>query len=75
MDDAGETVGRYTDPRSWTARGYVAVTGAKNLYKEGVRLASDPIEYGSEKIHEQIDQAREKAGDVLGNLSDANPFG
>ncbi|MFG2923405.1 hypothetical protein ACGFYA_18085 [Streptomyces sp. NPDC048305] len=75
VDDAGETVGRYIDPRSWTARGYEAVTGAKNLYKEGVRLASDPIEYGSEKIHEQIDQAREKAGDLLGNLSDANPFG
>ncbi|MFD9289201.1 hypothetical protein ACFWBV_13060 [Streptomyces sp. NPDC060030] len=75
VDGAGETVGRYIDPRSWTARGYETILGAKNLYKEGVRVATDPVQYGSEKIHEKIDQARETAGDVLGRLSDANPFG
>ncbi|MFD6274704.1 hypothetical protein ACFWFI_03850 [Streptomyces sp. NPDC060209] len=75
VDGAGETVGRYIDPRSWTARGYEAALGAKNLYKEGVRVATDPVQYGSEKIHEKIDQARETAGDVFGRLSDANPFG
>ncbi|WP_037680420.1 putative T7SS-secreted protein [Streptomyces griseus] len=75
IDNAGETVGRYIDPRSWTARGYEAALGAKNLYKEGVRIATDPVEYGSEKIHEGIDRARDTAGDVLGRLADANPFG
>ncbi|MEU9310107.1 putative T7SS-secreted protein [Streptomyces sp. NPDC048256] len=75
VDDAGETVGKYIDPRSWTARGYEGVLGAKNLYKEGVRIATDPVQYGSEKFHETIDQARETTGDVLGRLADANPFG
>ncbi|MGF1235791.1 putative T7SS-secreted protein [Streptomyces sp. SID8499] len=75
IDDTGETVGRYIDPRSWTARGYEAVSGAKNLYKEGVRIATDPVQYGSEKIHEQVDHARETVGHLVGRLSDANPFG
>jgi ElaB/YqjD/DUF883 family membrane-anchored ribosome-binding protein len=75
IDSAGRTVDRYIDPRSWTARGYEAVTGAKNLYKEGVRVVTEDVQYGSEKIHEKLDQARESAGHLLGRLSDANPFG
>ncbi|MEU0848712.1 hypothetical protein ABZ387_12170 [Streptomyces flaveolus] len=75
IDDAGETVGKYIDPRSWTARGYEAVHGAKNLYKEGVRLAAgDEVRYASEKIHDSIDQARRTAGDVMDGLSSLNPF-
>ncbi|MER7192438.1 hypothetical protein [Streptomyces flaveolus] len=75
IDDAGETVGKYIDPRSWTARGYEAVHGAKNLYKEGVRLAAgDEVQYASEKIHDSIDQARRTAGDVVDGLSSLNPF-
>lgn len=75
IDDAGETVGRYIDPRSWTARGYEVALGATNLYKEGVRIATEDVQYASERVHEKIDQARDTAGDVLGRLTDANPFG
>ncbi|MEU0212701.1 putative T7SS-secreted protein [Streptomyces canus] len=75
VDDAGETVRHYVDPRSWTARGYEAVTGAKGLYTEGVRLVNDDVQYASEKIHESIDSAREKADEVVGRVSSANPFG
>ncbi|MEU2928383.1 putative T7SS-secreted protein [Streptomyces sp. NPDC007251] len=75
IDDSGRTVGHYIDPRSWTARGYEAVTSAKNLYKEGVRVATEDVRYGSEKIHEKIDEARETAGHVVSRLADANPFG
>ncbi|MER7106449.1 putative T7SS-secreted protein [Streptomyces sp. NPDC000229] len=75
IDNTGETVGKYIDPRSWTARGYEAVTGAKNLYKEGVRLATEDVQYASDKFHEKIAQARDTAGDVIGRLSSVNPFG
>ncbi|MGJ5890530.1 hypothetical protein DF268_31830 [Streptomyces sp. V2] len=71
VDDAGETVGRYIDPRSWTARGYEAALGAKDLYKEGVRHATEEVQYASEQLHEKYDQARE----VIGRLATANPFG
>ncbi|WP_345670238.1 hypothetical protein [Streptomyces similanensis] len=40
-----------------------------------MRIATDPVQYGSEKIHEQVDHARETVGDVLGRLSSADPFG
>ncbi|WP_328506283.1 putative T7SS-secreted protein [Streptomyces sp. NBC_00391] len=75
IDDTGETVSRYIDPRSWTARGYEVALGTKNLYKEGVRIATEDVQYGSERVHEKIDQAREATGEVLGRLADANPFG
>lgn len=75
VDDAGETVGRYVDPRSWTARGYEVALGSTNLAKEGVRLVTEDVQYASEKVHEKIGQARETAGDVLGRLADANPLG
>ncbi|GGT22590.1 putative T7SS-secreted protein [Streptomyces griseoviridis] len=73
-DDAGN-VRQYVDPRSWTARGYEAVTGAHNLYKEGVRHVTEDIQYGSEKFHESVDTAREKASEFTGRLAAANPFG
>ncbi|MFF9622045.1 putative T7SS-secreted protein [Streptomyces griseosporeus] len=72
--DNGRVVDKYIDPRSWTARGYEAVTGAKNLYKEGVRVVTEDVQYGSEKIHEKLDQARETASHVFDRLT-ANPFG
>ncbi|MGW0334384.1 putative T7SS-secreted protein [Streptomyces sp. NPDC003011] len=75
VDNAGETVGRYIDPRSWTARGYEAAMGAKNLYKEGVRHATEDIRYGSEKIQEGIDSARESAGAFMDRVADVNPLG
>ncbi|MEU4150227.1 putative T7SS-secreted protein [Streptomyces sp. NPDC026659] len=75
VDETGKVVDHYIDPRSWTARGYEAVTGTKDLYKEAVRLSNEDVQYGSEKIHEKIDQAREKAGQTLGRLASANPFG
>ncbi|MFJ4848763.1 MULTISPECIES: putative T7SS-secreted protein [unclassified Streptomyces] len=75
MDDAGNVVRHYVDPRSWTARGYEAITGAKGLYTEGVRLVTDDVQYASDKVHESIDHARETAGRVLDGISRANPFG
>ncbi|MET9170503.1 putative T7SS-secreted protein [Streptomyces misionensis] len=75
FDDAGRKVGQYIDPRSWTARGYVAIRGSKHLLTEGVRVATEDAQYGSEKIHEKFDQARETAGHLLGGLANANPFG
>ncbi|WP_405516241.1 putative T7SS-secreted protein [Streptomyces canus] len=75
MNEAGDTVRHYVDPRSWTARGYEAVTGAKGLYTEGVRLVTSDVEYASERIHENIDRARDEAGEVIGRVAAANPFG
>ncbi|WP_431952879.1 putative T7SS-secreted protein [Actinacidiphila sp. bgisy167] len=75
VDDAGEVVRQYVDPRSWTARGYEAVVGANNLYKEGVRLVSEDVQYASEKVRESMDRARETAGRVLDDVSRVNPFG
>ncbi|MDX3238854.1 hypothetical protein PV392_24815 [Streptomyces sp. ME03-5709C] len=75
VDDAGNVVRHYVDPRSWTARGYEAVTGAKGLYTEGVRLVSEDVQYASEKVHESIDGARETAGRVLDGVARVNPFG
>lgn len=74
VDDAGN-VRQYVDPRSWTARGYEAITGAHDLYKEGVRHATEDIQYGSEEFQEKIDSAREKAGKVVDRISSVNPFG
>jgi hypothetical protein len=75
VDEAGNTVRHYVDPRSWTARGYEAVTGAKGLYTEGVRLVHDDVQYASEKVHEGIDKARETAGNVVDGVKSLNPFG
>lgn len=73
-DDAGN-VRQYVDPRSWTARGYEAVTGAHNLYKEGVRLVTEDVQYGSERFHESVDSARESVDEFTGRVAAANPFG
>ncbi|MEU0069611.1 putative T7SS-secreted protein [Streptomyces sp. NPDC006332] len=75
IDNAGRTVDHYIDPRSWTARGYEGVMGAKDLAKEGVRLSTEDIQYGSEKIHEKVDHARESASRFIGRVADVNPFG
>lgn len=72
VNDAGETVGKYVDPRSWTARGYEAVTGAKGIYKEGARLATGDVQYLSDKVHEKIDQTRDTVSGVIDHM---NPFG
>ncbi|MFD8910046.1 hypothetical protein [Streptomyces sp. NPDC059575] len=45
------------------------------LHKEAVRISNEDVQYGSEKIHEKSDQAREKAGQTLGRVAGANPFG
>ncbi|MGY0024530.1 hypothetical protein [Streptomyces sp. cg35] len=74
VDDAGNTVRHYVDPRSWTARGYEAVTGAKGLYTEGARLIHENVEYGSEKVHEGLDRARETAGELVDGVKSLNPF-
>lgn len=68
VNDAGETVGKYVDPRSWGARGYEAVMGMKNLYKEGVRYLTTDVQYHSETINDKIDQTRDA-------VKQANPFG
>ncbi|MEU6395101.1 putative T7SS-secreted protein [Streptomyces sp. NPDC046939] len=73
VDDAGR-ISHYVDPHSWTARGYEAATGAHNLYKEGVRHFSEDIQYGSEKVHESLDRARDTAGNLLNRASALNPF-
>lgn len=70
VNDAGEVVGKYVDPRSWPARGYEAVTGAHNLYKEGVRIASGDVEYMSDKVHNTIGEVRETTGRVLDGIAD-----
>lgn len=70
VNDAGEVVGKYVDPRSWPARGYEAVTGAHNLYKEGVRIASEDVEYLSDKVHDTADEIRETAGRVFDGIRD-----
>ncbi|MHC5903155.1 putative T7SS-secreted protein [Streptomyces sp. S6] len=72
VDGAGQTVGRYIDPRSWTARGYEAALGAKHLYAEGTRLATEEVQFASDQIHEKYDEAREKAN---GLLAAVNPLG
>jgi hypothetical protein len=74
VDDAGN-VRHYVDPRSWTARGYEAVTSAHNLYKEGVRHVTEDIQYGSQEFHEKIDSVRDTAGAVVDRISSVNPFG
>lgn len=74
VDGAGNTVRHYVDPRSWTARGYEAVTGAKGLYTEGARLLNENVEYGSEKVHEGLDKARQTAGDLVDGAKSLNPF-
>ena len=70
VDNVGNTVGKYIDPRSWTARGYEAAMGTKNLYKEGVRYATEEVQYKSEQVREQIQQARDTAGRLVSPLSD-----
>ncbi|MFI6439469.1 putative T7SS-secreted protein [Streptomyces sp. NPDC050759] len=75
IDNAGHTVSRYVDPRSWTARGYEAVVGAKGLYTEGVRHATEDIQYGSEKFHDSVDKARNAAGEFIDRAAGSNPFG
>jgi hypothetical protein len=75
VDEAGNTVRHYVDPRSWTARGYEAITGAKGLYTEGARLVHDDVQYASEKVHDGIDKARETAGNVVDGVESLNPFG
>lgn len=70
VNDAGEVLGKYVDPRSWPARGYEAVTGAHNLYKEGVRIATDDVEYLSDKVHDTVGEARETAGKVFDGIKD-----
>jgi len=75
IDNAGNTVSHYVDPRSWTARGYEALVGAKGLYTEGARLVTDDIQYGSEKFHESVDNARKAAGEFTERAARANPFG
>ncbi|MGW0708763.1 putative T7SS-secreted protein [Streptomyces sp. NPDC002643] len=75
LSDSGETIGRYIDPRSWTARGYEMAMGSTDIAKETVRLVSDDVQYTSEWVHEGIDQVQEATGDVLGRLADANPWG
>jgi hypothetical protein len=74
VDDAGN-IRHYVDPRSWTARGYEAVTGAHDLYKEGVRHVTQDVQYGSEEFHEKIDKAREATGEVVDRIRSVNPFG
>ncbi|MGW0830816.1 hypothetical protein [Streptomyces prunicolor] len=49
--------------------------GAKNLYKEGMRHATEEIQHQSEKVHEGLDRARDTAGDLFGRAADVNPFG
>ena len=75
IDNAGNTVSHYVDPRSWTARGYEGLVGAKGLYTEGARLVTDDIQYGSEKFHESVDNARKAAGEFTERAARANPFG
>ncbi|GAA3169494.1 MULTISPECIES: putative T7SS-secreted protein [Streptomyces] len=75
IDNAGEKVGHYVDPRSWTARGYEAVMGAKNLYKEGARIVTEDVQYASEKVHDSIDKARDAAGQAMDRAAALNPFG
>jgi hypothetical protein len=75
VDNAGNTVSHYVDPRSWTARGYEAVVGAKGLYTEGARHATEDIQYGSEKFHESVDKARNAAGGLVDRAASVNPFG
>ncbi|MET7318896.1 hypothetical protein ABZX83_26690 [Streptomyces thermoviolaceus] len=58
MDHTGERVGSYIDPRSWTARGYEAVSDARHLYKEGIRFATEDLQYKSEEIYEKVDHTR-----------------
>ncbi|MGA5584558.1 putative T7SS-secreted protein [Streptomyces thermodiastaticus] len=58
VDHTGERVGSYIDPRSWTARGYDAASGAHNLYKEGIRFVTEEVQYKSEEIHEKVDHTR-----------------
>ncbi|MDX3077925.1 putative T7SS-secreted protein [Streptomyces sp. MI02-7b] len=72
VDEAGTVVGKYIDPRSWTARGYEAAMGAKDLYKEGVRHVTEDVQYTSDKVHESIDRARSTAGRIVDTI---NPFG
>ncbi|MFI5757334.1 putative T7SS-secreted protein [Streptomyces sp. NPDC051569] len=62
-DSAGREI-KYIDPRSWVARGNEAVTGAKDLYKEGVRYSSGEVDYLSDTVHEKVDQARNAIGSV-----------
>ncbi|MEW2133460.1 hypothetical protein [Streptomyces sp. NPDC005435] len=60
VDGAGNTVRRYQ-----------GVVGAKGLYTEGARLVNEHVEYAPEKVHEEIDSARDTAGDVLGSIRQA----
>ncbi|WP_390898958.1 WXG100 family type VII secretion target [Streptomyces cynarae] len=69
-NDAGEVVGKYVDPRSWPARGYEAVTGARNLYKEGVRIATEDVEYLSDKVHDTVGEVRDATDKVFGGIKD-----
>ncbi|MFF7067441.1 putative T7SS-secreted protein [Streptomyces pseudovenezuelae] len=75
VDGAGNTVSHYVDPRSWTARGYEAVVGAKGLYTEGARLVTEDVQYASEKFHESVDRARNAAGEFADRAAAVNPFG
>ncbi|MFI9170751.1 putative T7SS-secreted protein [Streptomyces lincolnensis] len=78
-NEAGETVSKFIDPTSWTARGARVLTESHNLYKEGVRTISEPVQYESEKIHEKVAEARAGLGHTIDSVgravSAAHPFG
>ncbi|GGX39317.1 hypothetical protein [Streptomyces chryseus] len=73
IDDSGEVVGKYIDPRSWPARGYEAALGSTNLAKEGIRMVTEDVQYLSDKVHGAADGARDTAGRVVDDIR--NVFG
>jgi hypothetical protein len=70
VDSSGGVVGKYIDPRSWAARGYEAVTGAKHLYAEGAKYVTEDVDYLSDHVKESVRETREKIERTVHGLSD-----